>query len=48
MTRAPAGRLSLRWPAGSEANVKVQGGQLVVSGGGCDERLQLGVNASTK
>ncbi len=32
-TRAPAGRcVALRWPAGSEADVKVQGGQLVVSG----------------
>ncbi|WP_437586327.1 tetratricopeptide repeat protein [Sorangium sp. So ce1000] len=52
--------VALRWPAGSEADVKVQGGQLVVSGGGCDERfrfdvgagagpgLGLGLNVSTK
>lgn len=44
--------VALRWPAGSEADVKVQGGQLVVSGGGCDERLRLDVsvngNGSTK
>ncbi|WP_437323656.1 tetratricopeptide repeat protein [Sorangium sp. So ce381] len=46
--------VALRWPAGSEANVKVQGGQLVVSGGGCDERFRLdvgagaGTNVSTK
>ncbi|WP_438038217.1 tetratricopeptide repeat protein [Sorangium sp. So ce128] len=38
--------VALRWPAGSEADVKVQGGQLVVSGGGCDERVRLNVSAS--
>jgi hypothetical protein len=36
--------VALRWPAGSAADVKVQGGQLVVSGGGCDERFRLGVD----
>ncbi|WP_437708744.1 tetratricopeptide repeat protein [Sorangium sp. So ce448] len=38
--------VALRWPAGSEADVKVQGGQLVVSGGGCDERVRLDASAS--
>ncbi|WP_437903004.1 tetratricopeptide repeat protein [Sorangium sp. So ce327] len=44
--------VALRWPDGGEAVVKVQGGQLVVSGGGCDERVRLGAsvgdNVSTK
>ncbi|WP_437275402.1 tetratricopeptide repeat protein [Sorangium sp. So ce375] len=40
--------VALRWSAGSEADVKVQGGQVVVSGGGCNERFRLGISASTK
>ncbi|WP_437911925.1 tetratricopeptide repeat protein [Sorangium sp. So ce302] len=44
--RSGRAMVALRWPAGSEADVKVQGGQLVVSGGGCDERVRLNVSAS--
>ncbi|WP_438032077.1 tetratricopeptide repeat protein [Sorangium sp. So ce204] len=38
--------VALRWPDGGEAVVKVQGGQLVVSGGGCDERVRLDASVS--
>ncbi|WP_159397586.1 hypothetical protein [Sorangium cellulosum] len=33
--------VALRWPGSSEVHVKVEGGHVVVSGAGCNERFRL-------
>ncbi|WP_437596366.1 tetratricopeptide repeat protein [Sorangium sp. So ce590] len=37
--------VALRWPAVSEASVTVEGGHVVVSGAGCNERFRIEVGA---
>ncbi|WP_437670521.1 tetratricopeptide repeat protein [Sorangium sp. So ce131] len=37
--------VALRWPGSSEVHVKVEGGHVVVSGAGCNERFRLDAGA---
>ncbi|WP_437605832.1 hypothetical protein WMF20_32855 [Sorangium sp. So ce834] len=37
--------VALRWPVGSEASVTVEGGHVVVSGAGCNERFRIEAGA---